>query len=280
MSELARAGAAGLRAAGIDGPVAEARLLLGRATGRSREQLVAAPTATASAVEIAVYGALLERRAAREPMAYILGEREFWGLAFKVRPGVLIPRPETETVIEAALARLPDRAAPLRILDLGTGSGCLLLTLLHLYREAEGTGTDGSSEALAIARDNAEALGLGARTRLRRTSWGRGLRGPFELIVANPPYIAAAERAGLAPEVRDFEPGEALFAGADGLDAYRALAPDAARLLAQGGTLLLELGQGQGDAVAAILAAHGLVVSDRRADLAGIERCLVAGRAG
>ncbi|HET6469213.1 MAG TPA: peptide chain release factor N(5)-glutamine methyltransferase [Geminicoccaceae bacterium] len=279
LAPLASAGAATLRRAGVEDALADARLLLGRATGRSRERLAADPEARPGPVELAAFLALLERRAQREPMAYILGEREFWGAAFAVAPGALIPRPETETVIEAALDALPDRAAPLRLLDLGTGSGCLLLTLLHLYPEALGTGTDLDARALAVARANARRLGVGERARLRRTSWGQRLRGPFELIVANPPYVTLDELAGLAPEVRDFEPHTALAAGADGLDAYRALAPDAARLLAPEGRLVLEIGRDQGNRVAAVLAAQGLAVERRLPDLAGIERCLVARRA-
>jgi release factor glutamine methyltransferase len=193
-----------------------------------------------------------------------------------VSPAVLIPRPETETVVEAALAAAGDRGAPLRILDLGTGSGCLLLALLSELPRASGQGVDLSAEALEVARSNAERLGLGERARFEQRSWGAGLEGPFDLIVGNPPYVGEAEIAGLEPEVREFEPRTALVAGPDGLDAYRALIPDGARLLAAGGALALEIGQGQGDAVAALLAEHGLEVVERRPDLAGIPRCLIA----
>jgi release factor glutamine methyltransferase len=277
-AELLRSAAADLRRAGIEDGASEARLLLMRATGRSRERLVAEPDARPTAVELATFMALLERRLQREPMAYILGEREFWGLPFKLAPGVLIPRPETETLIEPVLELFPVRQAALRILDMGVGSGCLLLTLLHLYPEARGVGTDVAAEALAVARINARRLGVATRARFRCTGWGRGLRGPFDLIVSNPPYVAEAEFRDLAPEVREFEPRAALAGGADGLEAYRALAPEAGRLLAPGGRLVLEIGRGQGDAVAAILADRDLVVIERRVDLAGIERCLVAMR--
>ena len=200
----------------------------------------------------------MARRLRREPMAYILGEREFWSLPLRVSPAVLVPRPESETVVEAALESIADRAAPLRILDLGTGSGCLLLALLSELPHASGLGIDRSAAALAIARANAERLGLADRAAFREGDWGYGLAGPFDVIVSNPPYVARTDARNLAPEVFAFEPQEALFAGADGLDAYRALAPDCARLLAQDGVTCLEIGQGQGASVAAILRRHGL----------------------
>jgi release factor glutamine methyltransferase len=211
-------------------------------------------------------------------MAYILGEKEFWSLPLAVAPGVLVPRPETETVVEAALGQIRDRTAPLRVLDLGTGSGCLLLALLSELPNASGIGIDASVTAHSVAEANAQRLGLAERARFVVADWGRELSGPFETIVSNPPYVREGDWAGLQPEIRDFESRAALLAGADGLDAYRALAPDCLRLLARDGTLALEIGQGQGDAVTAILAAHGLQVVERRADLSGIERCLVARR--
>jgi release factor glutamine methyltransferase len=211
-------------------------------------------------------------------MAYILGEKEFWSLPLAVAPGVLVPRPETETVVEAALGQIRDRTAPLRVLDLGTGSGCLLLALLSELPNASGIGIDASVTAHSVAEVNAQRLGLAERARFVVADWGRELSGPFETIVSNPPYVREGDWAGLQPEIRDFESRAALLAGADGLDAYRALAPDCLRLLATDGALALEIGQGQGDAVTAILAAHGLQVVERRADLSGIERCLVARR--
>jgi release factor glutamine methyltransferase len=222
---------------------------------------------------------MVRRRLAREPIAYILGEKEFWSLPFEVGPAVLIPRPESESVVEAALAQVADRAAPLLLLDLGTGSGCLLLALLSELPGATGRGVDLSAAALAVAHGNAERLGLADRTRFEQRSWGGGLTERFDLIVSNPPYVAAGDLAGTEPEVRAFEPEIALTAGSDGLAAYRALIPDCARLLAPGGHVVLEIGQGQGAAVAGILASHGLGVIERRADLAGIERCVVAQRA-
>ena len=274
------AGVAGrLAAAGIETARSDAWLLLAAATGRERASLMAAGADEIAAAEHSRLEEMVRRRSAREPMAYILGEREFWSLVFQVTPAVLIPRPESETVVEAALAEVADRRAPLRVLDLGTGSGCLLLALLSELPAAIGLGVDLSPGALTLARANAGRLDLAGRARFEEGSWGAGLEGGFDLIVANPPYVGAGELANLEPEVREFEPQVALIAGPDGLCAYRALIPDCARLLADRGSVALEIGQGQGGAVAALLARHGLTVVGRRPDLAGIPRCLVA-RAG
>jgi release factor glutamine methyltransferase len=267
--------AARLAAAGIEDARSEAWLLLAAATGRARAALIAGSD-TLSAAQEAGLDALVRRRCAREPVAYVLAEKEFWSLPFEVGPAVLIPRPETETVVEAVLAQLPDHERPLRLLDLGVGSGCLLLALLSELPRASGLGIDASSAALAMARRNAVRLGFAARADFRRGHWGEGVAGPFDVIVSNPPYVAESEWPFLQPEIRDFEPKAALVAGPDGLAAYRALAPDCARLLARGGLCALEVGSGQGDAVTALLGAHGLTVVARRRDLAGIERCLVA----
>jgi len=267
-----------LAAAGIEGSRGEAWLLLEAAAGCPRASLMAGTVERLTPEQEVLLEAMVRRRLSREPMAYILGEKEFWSLPFAVGPAVLIPRPESESVVEAALARVDDRSAPLRLLDLGTGSGCLLLALLSELPRATGLGVDLSAAALALAWRNAGRLGLAARARFEVRSWGAGLAGSFDLIVSNPPYVGAGDLAGLEPEVRAFEPQIALAAGPDGLAAYRALIPDCARLLAPGGSVALEIGQGQG-AVAGLLAAHGLAVIDRRRDLAGIERCLVAQRA-
>ena len=278
---LLRDTAVALSAAGIDNVRFEARLLLGRASGLSIEQMVArgrdeAPGSVA--VELRV---LTARRVRREPMAYILGEREFWGLPFKVSPAVLVPRPDSETVIEAAVTLMPDRARPLRILDLGLGSGCLLLTLLREFPQARGVGVDASPEALAVARENAAALGVAARATLRegdwhRPGWGRDLGGPFDLVVSNPPYIEAGDIGGLMPEVARFEPLLALDGGTDGLAAYRVLAASLGGLMAPGGIVLFEVGEGQAAAVAGLLAAAGLTPGIPRKDLGGVERVVPA----
>jgi release factor glutamine methyltransferase len=268
--------AARLAAAGIEDARSDAWLLLAAASGRARAELLAGAVAQLSAEQEARAAALVRRREAREPIAYILGEKEFWSLRFDVGPAVLIPRPETETVVEAVLGEIAARTAPLHILDLGTGSGCLLLALLTELPNATGLGIDDSAAALAIARRNAIRLNLADRSEFRWGRWGEGLAGRFDVIVSNPPYVAEGEWHGLQPEIREFEPKAALVAGLDGLDAYRALAPHGARLLAPDGLCALEIGHGQGDAVAAILARHKLAVSKRWRDLAGIERCLVA----
>jgi release factor glutamine methyltransferase len=275
LRDLAAEIAARLAAAGIEGARSEAWLLLAAVTGRERAALMTGAD-TLSAAQEARLDALVRRRVAREPVAYLLGEKEFWSLRFEVDPAVLVPRPETETVVEAVLARLPDRQRALRLLDLGVGSGCPLLALLSELPRATGLGIDESAAALAIARRNAERLGLAARAHFRPGRWGEGLADAFDVIVSNPPYVSEGDWGGLHPEIRDFEPRAALVAGEDGLAAYRSLAPDCARLLAPGGLCALEIGSGQGDAVAALLAAQGLTVVERPRDLAGIERCVLA----
>jgi release factor glutamine methyltransferase len=224
---------------------------------------------------------LTARRVLREPMAYILGEREFWGLPFKVSPAVLVPRPDSETLIEAALALMPDRQRPWRILDLGLGSGCLLLTLLREYPTASGVGMELSEEALAVAQANAEALGVGARARLisgdwRQPDWQQVLGGPFDLLVSNPPYIEAGAIERLMPEVARFEPKLALDGGPDGLVAYRTIATAAPALVAPGGRILVEAGEGQATEISKIFASAGLAMEVLWKDLAGIDRVVSA----
>jgi release factor glutamine methyltransferase len=274
---LLRDTAVALTAAGIDNVRFEARLLLSHAAGLTIEQLIARGPEPAPAAVVAALRELTARRVRREPMAYILGECEFWGLPFKVSPAVLIPRPDSETLIEAALHLMPDRARPLRILDLGVGSGCLLLTLLREYPQASGVGIDASQEALVIAEANAEALGVASRTRLERDDWreagwaGR-LGGSFDLLVSNPPYIETAAIERLMPEVAGHEPRLALDGGADGLAAYRDIAVAAAGLVAAGGWVLVEAGEGQAADIARIFASVGLAPTAPWRDLAGVER--------
>jgi release factor glutamine methyltransferase len=222
--------------------------------------------------------AMLRRMLAHEPLSRILGSREFWGLDFLLSPETLDPRPETETVVEAVLARLPDREQPHRLLDLGAGTGCLLLALLSEYPAATGIGVDLAAGAVATAARNAERLGLRPRAEFVVGDWSNGIAGPFDVVVANPPYIASADIAALPPEVRDFDPVLALCGGADGLRAYRAIAADFLRLLAPSGLFAGEIGAGQKDGVAGIISAAGLVVETIVPDLAGIPRCVVARR--
>lgn len=214
-------------------------------------------------------------------MAYILGEREFWGLNFEVSPAVLIPRPDSETLIEAALSLLPDRTRPLRILDLGVGSGCLLLSLLHELRRAHGVGMDASAEALAVARANAARLELGDRVDLvagdwQQPGWEDRLGGPFDLLVSNPPYIEKDAIDRLMPEVARFEPRLALDGGPDGLAAYRIIARAAPKLITAGGWVLVEVGRSQAIDVMGLFSAAGLVCQAPWRDLGGVDRIVVA----
>ena len=218
--------------------------------------------------EPAAFDPLLARRLAHEPIAYITGSRAFWTIELEVGPGVLVPRPDSETLIEAAVEYFK-QYEPRRILDLGTGPGTLLLAALTQWPEAEGLGVDASETALTYARRNAEALGVGDRAEYRLGDWSAGIDTQFDLILANPPYIGTGEQ--LPPDVREYEPAEALFAGPDGLDDYRRILPDIPRLLAPGGVALFEIGSTQADAVSALARQHGLVPTVIR-DLRGLSR--------
>ncbi len=220
--------------------------------------------------------ALIDRRAAQEPVAYITGKQAFWDLELSVTPDVLIPRADSETLIEAAQAAFAGQTPPERILDLGTGSGALLLAALSLFPAAIGLGMDASAAALAVAAGNAEALGFGARAELkhlswRDTGWAAALTGPFDLILCNPPYIES--QAALSPMVAEYEPHQALFAGTDGLDDYRILLPALPGLLAESGVAVLEIGYNQADSVGDLATNIGLKSLLSR-DLAGNPRCL------
>jgi len=261
----------------VDEPAREAQLLLAAAAALKSVDLIGAPEAPLGAAAPRVE-AFAARRVAGESLSRILGRRGFWSLTLAISPDVLDPRPETETIVEAALAAFAERRAePLRTLDLGVGSGALLCALLSEFPAARGVGVDMSERAARIARANVEALGLSRRAEIRVGDWGAGLDGPFDLIVANPPYIRSGEIAGLAREVRDHDPRLALDGGADGLDAYRALAPQIARLLAPTGWFFLEVGAGQAEDVEAIAAEAGLADLMVLPDLAGVAR-VVGGR--
>ncbi len=264
-----------LAEAGIEDPRREATVLLGHVLGLDRAALFVHPARPLAFREAAAFDAAVARRCNREPSAYITGAREFWSLAFRVTRATLIPRPDSETLIEAALDAVAARASALEILDLGTGSGCLLAALLAELPHARGLGVDIDPSAVAVAAENARRLGLAARARFAVGDWGAALAGRFDLVICNPPYVPAGEIDGLAPEVAAFEPRRALAAGDDGLAAYRRLAPEIARLLAPRGAAVVELGAGQSAAVAGIFADARLAVVARRRDLARIERCLV-----
>ncbi len=269
-----RHGAAVLSAAGVESPRLEARLLLAHAAGLQQEALLRDRDAP---VEMEPYVVLLARRAAREPLALITGWQEFWSLPFAVSADTLIPRADSETLIEAALMARPDRAGTRSILDLGTGTGCLLLAALTEYPAAWGIGVDLSPGAAALARRNAAALGLSSRAAMLCAHWDDALHARFDLILSNPPYIPGADIAGLMPEVALHEPRRALDGGPDGLDAYRDLLRHMPALLQPGGTAVLELGAGQAAAVSGL--AEGWTVALRR-DLAGIERAIVLHQPG
>jgi release factor glutamine methyltransferase len=264
-----------LYAAGIDTARLDARLLLGDVLNLETADLVAHPERPLATPDGERFRDLIERRCRHQPVSQLLARREFWGLAFRVTADTLIPRPETEVVVEQALAGIADRGQPIRILDLGTGTGCLLLTLLHELPRATGLAIDRSPGALAVARANAEALGLAGRAEFRLGNWAEGLSESFDLVVSNPPYISTPDMDRLVPEVARHEPHLALHGGWDGLDCYRAIAGGLAGILRPDGRLLLEIGADQGDSVPAVFAAAGFRCAARHNDLAGLPRCLV-----
>ncbi|MGV6871173.1 peptide chain release factor N(5)-glutamine methyltransferase [Pseudochelatococcus sp. B33] len=277
-----------LAMAGIDTPALDARVLLMHAARLSATDLYAWPDEALPPDALERLAAAAARRLAREPLARILGEREFWGLPFALAPATLVPRPETELIVEAAIAEHARIAATrpgeaFRFLDLGTGSGCIAVALMHELRrtgkagDARGVAVDLSPEAAATARRNADRNGVGDGLSCVVGSWGAALAGRgFDVILSNPPYIESAAIAGLDAEVREHDPCLALDGGADGLDAYRAIFAEAPRLLRADGAVIVEFGRGQAPTVAGIAAAHGFSVAVPVADLAGTERVIVA----
>ncbi len=262
-------------AAGIADARLDARLLVAEVLEVTTGRLAAFPETTVSEAQAERLETLAARREKREPLSHVLGRRGFWTLDLSVTADTLAPRPDTETVIEAVLARIPDRTAPLRVLDLGTGTGCILLALLSELPNATGLGIDRSPGALAVAEGNARANGLSDRARFQLGDWTQGLAESFDVVVSNPPYIPDGDIDGLEPEVARFEPRTALAGGADGLDCYRLLAPQMAALAAPGGVVAFEVGHGQDRAVAALMEQAGLCVATVVADLAGIGRCVI-----
>lgn len=271
-----------LAAAGVATPRLDARLLIGDALGCEPGALALRTGERLDADAQARIDRLIARRAAREPVARIRGSREFWSLKFQVGPATLDPRPDSETLVEAALAAIGDRASAIEVLDLGTGTGCLLLAMLTELPQARGLGIDVSADAVAVARDNAAALGLSGRARFAVADWrapaalwGGAPPGGFACILSNPPYIPSEQIDRLAPEVACYEPRGALDGGIDGLDAYRSLGPVLRLLLAPAGVAIIEVGAGQADAAATLLATAGLSIVRRAGDLAGYDRALV-----
>ncbi|MFZ3033988.1 MAG: peptide chain release factor N(5)-glutamine methyltransferase [Parvibaculum sp.] len=264
-----------LKEAGIANASLDARLLTQAVCNIGEIEMIREPGARLSDEEINRLGQFEMRRLAGEPVSRILGRREFWGLAFRVSPATLDPRADSETLIETALPFLTDVEAP-AILDLGTGTGCLLIALLHELPNATGVAIDVSAEALEIARQNADDLGVASRATFRHGCWVEGLSGRFDLVISNPPYIPAADIDELDVEVRAHDPRLALDGGADGLDAYRDIAAALPHLLKPGGHAVIELGVGQDEEVSAIFRTQQLVVTNIVPDIGQVPRALVA----
>lgn len=261
-----------LRAVGVPGPRRDAGLLLAHAI-RFGQAVLLGPSQAVGATEAIRFERALRRREAREPVSRILGRREFWGMDFELAPSTFDPRPDSETLVSTAVAAFSGAPPPGTILDLGTGSGCLLCALLREFPAATGFGVDIDPPALRLARANAVRLGFGGRARWLAGDWARALANDvFDLVVANPPYIARDEIARLAPEVVRHDPRRALDGGRDGLDAMRALAPQLARVAAPGAPIVMEVGAGQADQAALLLAAAGCSRPGRYRDLGGVER--------
>ena len=264
------------RLSGVEEPAREARLAVLRSCGLTPADLIASPDRPLGDGALALRE-VARRRMAREPLSRIFGWREFWGMRFAITPAVLDPRPETETIVEAAIERFAARrTSGLRILDLGVGSGALLCALLSEFPNARGIGVDLSNEAAAVARANVIARGLESRAEIRVGDWTGAVQGPFDMIVSNPPYIRTADIDRLDPEVRLHDPRLALDGGEDGLDAYRALLPTLKPHLSPGGVVLVEIGAGQAPAVLDLAARAGLVEAAASRDLSGIERVISA----
>jgi release factor glutamine methyltransferase len=278
LRESAAAVARRFREAGIETADLDARLLLCHMAGLSHEAYVAKQNAPLTDDAADRLAALVERRLAGEPVSRLLGVREFFGRLFRIDRHTLDPRPDTETLIEAALELVGMTQGPLDILDLGTGSGAILVTLLAELSGARGVGTDICGGALAVASANAAALGVAHRAQFIQADWLDGVKGTFDLVVSNPPYIASPAIGGLSPEVRLHDPLSALDGGADGLDAYRRIAASARNVLRPGGFLLLEIGLDQGDSVLSLLHQAGFAlnkVTPIRRDLAGRSRVAI-----
>lgn len=268
-----------LRAAGVAAPRRDARLLLADLLGQDVATVIAWPERGLEPDVRDAFERRVARRAGREPVARIVGRREFWSLGLRIAPATLDPRPDSEVLISALLGQVGDRAAPLRAVDLGTGSGCLLLALLSELPAARGLGIDCSEAALVVARDNARELGLAERAEFRRGDWCAGLEGGFDLLVCNPPYIPASDIEGLEAEVARWDPRSALDGGPDGLEPYRRILPALDELLSPGGCAAFEHGPGQGEAIVGLLTPRKNWRVERLQDLAGRDRGILFCRA-
>ncbi|MBD2747634.1 peptide chain release factor N(5)-glutamine methyltransferase [Microvirga sp. BT688] len=267
-----------LTEAGFETAALDARLLLLEALGISATDLITWPDTSLTSEQVDTLAAFTNRRLAHEPVARIVGEREFWGLPFRLSPETLVPRPDTETLVETALDLLPDRQAPLKVVDFGTGSGCILVALLHELPNAAGLGVDLSFGALVTARANARDNQVGNRCHFALSRWADAISGRFDLIVSNPPYIASGVIPGLDEEVREHDPRLALDGGPDGLEPYRVLLAEAERLLAPGGLLAVEIGYDQAEALSSLAKLHDLEILRIAHDLSGNPRCIAMRR--
>lgn len=265
-----------LRAAGVETPEIDARALLCFALETDEASLVSGSKTPVSDRQKSLFGGLIARRISGEPVARIVGRKEFWSRSFRLGAEILVPRPETETLVEAALSIFSDRDAAFRVLDLGTGSGILLAAILLERKNASGIGVDRSEQGLRVARENLDALGLSERAQFICGNWAAALHERFDLILVNPPYIESGEIASLAREVREHDPLLALDGGPDGLDAYRSIIAELPHLLSARGVTILELGAGQEPAVTELAQANGLCADGpARADLGGVPRALI-----
>ena len=267
-----------LSEAGFETAALDARLLLLDALGISATDLITGPDVPLAPEQADTLASFTQRRLNHEPVARIIGVREFWGLPFRLSPETLVPRPDTETLVETALDLLPDRQAPLRLVDFGTGSGCILVALLHELPQATGLGVDLSFGALVTARTNATDNRVGNRCHFALSRWADAVSGPFDLIVSNPPYIASGVIPTLDQEVREHDPKLALDGGPDGLEPYRILLGEAERLLAPGGLLVVEIGYDQAEALSRLAGLSGLVILRVAHDLSGNPRCVAMKR--
>lgn len=280
---ILRAAARRLSSAGVPNAMHDCRLLLGAVLGWDQARLIRQGDSVIDAAQQVQFEAFVARREKREPVSRILGQREFWSMNFALNGATLDPRPDSEAVIEASLAMVGDPTRPVRIADLGTGSGCLLIALLSELPQASGTGIDISSPALRLAHQNAVTHGVDGRSEWRQADllqkgWQEGVGAPFDLVIANPPYISVGAKSELASEVRDYDPADALFAGEDGLDFYRVITNSLHDLLKPAGAVILEVGMGQADPVTSLLRTHGMVVHPPWHDLAGVARVIVGNR--
>jgi release factor glutamine methyltransferase len=276
--EQIKQGAEQLNAAGIESSRLDARLLMQHVLQCSREALLLREEQTLLSEQQEAYFQLLEKRIAYQPISQITGKREFWGLEFYVTEDTLDPRPNSETLIEAVLRLRPEKSTHHNLLDLGTGTGCLLLSLLREYSQAGGVGVDKSKKALAVAKQNAYHLGLDKRVQWLNSNWTDGISQMFDIVITNPPYIPTETIKTLSADVRDHEPRLAIDGGKDGLDAYRLLAKQVPGVLKPGGLLAMECGVGQAEDIAAMFEIAGMQVNAIEQDLAGIDRVVVLTR--